>query len=405
VVTFAALGFVDRLGRRAHDAVDLLAARGLARGGLLCVLIEAGQILLPSRHAELADLAVNVGALTLGHVGASALLTRTSTWACGTSRLWPAPGVRRVSLAAWGLLWFGVILFPASLVTLDGWDPRYPLLVGNEITGERAWQGELTYLAFYDRAFAADELSGRLRTPPSKKDGKSARLEAGLVADYDLSKAYRRVIESDGVLEAPAGWLSARLTAADAFSVEAWVRPATLHQTGPARITSVSESPYRRNFTLGQEGGAYHFRVRNGMNGENGTRHELVCHGVTPGVLQQIVATYDRGVSKIFRDGRLMCPALDLREPSVMLGLGAGRISGMVTALVAALSLMLATGVPADWMSLGRLLAVGYAWLLASLIAGFYLSFPPAPSIYVWFGPALVLSWMCLTWRISRVSE
>jgi hypothetical protein len=146
---------------------------------------------------------------------------------------------------------------------------------------------------------------------------------------------------------------------------------------------------------LGQEGSAYHFRVRNQLNGENGTRHELVCRAAAALAAHQLVATYDRGVSTLFRDGRAMC-AVDLREPSVMLRLGGGRISGMVTALIAALSLMLAMAVAGAATSLGWLLAIGYAWLLSAFGAGLLLSFVPAPSLYIWFGPALVLSWMCL---------
>jgi hypothetical protein len=68
----------------------------------------------------------------------------------------------------------------------------------------------------------------------------------------------------------------------------------------------------------------------------------------------------------------------------------------MVTALIAALSLMLAMAVAGAATSLGWLLAIGYAWLLSAFGAGLLLSFVPAPSLYIWFGPALVLSWMCL---------
>jgi hypothetical protein len=200
-----------------------------------------------------------------------------------------------------------------------------------------------------------------------------------------------------------AGQLSAHLASANAFSVEAWFRPTTLAQTGPARITSISGGPFRRNLTLGQEGSTYNFRVRNRLNGENGSKYELVCAGAASLVFQHVVATYDHGVSTMFQDGHVRCPAIDLREPSVMLYLGTGRISGMVTALIAALSLIFAAGMTRNHRSLIRLLLVGYAWLLASLAVSPLLSFRPAPNLYVWFGPALALSWICLAGVLPKV--
>ena len=436
LLTFAVLGVVDRLGRRGFDALDFLAARVFAAGALLCVLIEAGQIFLASRHAELVDLAVNVAGLALGNVAAGVLVR------LAPARPWTAPhalrsrNVRSVYVAVWGLVWSAAILSPARLAALESWDPTYALLVGDEKGGERRWQGELAYLAFYDRTFTADQVSGRLRIPPNTLEGKTARLEAGLVAGYDFTKTDKSVLKPEGMLKDPAlrielpahsrwveeppsalvlgdgpliksagaaGQLSTRLASGNAFSVEAWLRPATLEQTGTARITTISESPFRRNVTLGQEADAYHFRVRNRFNGENGSNHELICAGAAPSAFQQIVATYDRGVSTMFRDGRVMCPAVDLREPSVMLHLGTGRISGMVTALIAAVSLMLVAGPTGELASVGRLLVVGYAWLLASFVAGFFLSFPPASSLIVWFGPALALSSICLTRGASQV--
>jgi VanZ family protein len=435
VLAFVALGLVGWRSRTGHDTRDRSAAAFMARGSFLCILIEVGQLFFASRHAEFVDLLVNVSGLALG-MGAGTVLSHTfsgtSTWPLISSR-----GAGRACLAAWGLVWSAAILSPKTLVALEGWDPAYALLVGDEKSGERAWQGELAYLAFYDRALTSYDMSGPLQMQPSTKDGRIARREAGLVAGYDFSKPHRTIVAPEGALTDPAlrinlpdhpkrgeelralllgdgplvatmggaASLSARLASANAFTIEAWVRPATLQQTGPARIAGISESPYRRNVTLGQEGGAYHFRVRNGFNGENGSRHELVCADAVPLVLHQVVATYERGVSKMFRDGQQICPALDLREPSVMLRLGHGRISAVVTAFLAALSLILAMTMAGAATSLALVLVVGYAWLLLTFAAGLLLSFVPAQSLYIWFGPALVLSWIGLTRRIDGGRE
>ncbi|MCP5120742.1 MAG: PKD domain-containing protein, partial [bacterium] len=42
---------------------------------------------------------------------------------------------------------------------LSNWDPSYPLLVGNERTGDRSWRGEVYLLAIYDRALSGAEIN------------------------------------------------------------------------------------------------------------------------------------------------------------------------------------------------------------------------------------------------------
>ena len=40
---------------------------------------------------------------------------------------------------------------PAPLGGFDNWDPSYPLVFGNECTGDRAWAGQILYAAIYNR--------------------------------------------------------------------------------------------------------------------------------------------------------------------------------------------------------------------------------------------------------------
>ena len=65
------------------------------------------------------------------------------------------------------------------------------------------------------------------------------------------------------------------ITGTDRFSIATWFQPATLDQYGPARIVSFSESPFDRNFTIGQEGESLHFRVRNLFSSRNGIKWDL----------------------------------------------------------------------------------------------------------------------------------
>ena len=40
---------------------------------------------------------------------------------------------------------------------LDTWDHTYPLILGNESTGDRPWLGRLVSVVIYDRALEPDE--------------------------------------------------------------------------------------------------------------------------------------------------------------------------------------------------------------------------------------------------------
>jgi len=70
--------------------------------------------------------------------------------------------------------------------------------------------------------------------------------------------------------EGPAAALADACQAAQAITLEAWVRPASADQDGPARIVTLSASPGERDFTLGQSRTAYIARLRTTVTGANG---------------------------------------------------------------------------------------------------------------------------------------
>lgn len=91
------------------------------------------------------------------------------------------------------------------------------------------------------------------------------------------------------------------------FSVEAWVIPENVTQTGPARIVSYSIDTGRRNFTLGQQVGQYDSRVQTINTGPNGSNPNLRTEDVVSTELTHLVMTYDNlsGGRKIYVDGQL----------------------------------------------------------------------------------------------------
>jgi hypothetical protein len=78
-------------------------------------------------------------------------------------------------------------------------------------------------------------------------------------------------------------------------------------QKGPARILSISKSPYDRNFTLAQKGSNLSFRLRTRVTGKNGDRPEIVIPNVFgDSKYHHIIVTYD---------GRYLLFYLDTLDP------------------------------------------------------------------------------------------
>jgi uncharacterized SAM-binding protein YcdF (DUF218 family) len=103
----------------------------------------------------------------------------------------------------------------------------------------------------------------------------------------------------------PARALPDRLVASDSFTVEVRLTPARTRQVGPARIVGMSDGPFRRNFTLAQEGRDLVFRLRTSETDRNWLKNEAVLGGVfRAGEERHLVATWRSGAVELFVDGR-----------------------------------------------------------------------------------------------------
>jgi len=140
-----------------------------------------------------------------------------------------------------------------------------------------------------------------------KQAGPARRVTGGLVAAYTFDKAEvpgltvrggklgsgRLTFEADGIAESaePPAKLVEACQKSNEITIEAWIAPANTTQNGPARIVSLSADPYKRNFTLGQEGDKYEVRLRTTQAGENGMNPALATRGGVAARLSHIVYT------------------------------------------------------------------------------------------------------------------
>ena len=368
---FLVLGTLDRLAL--SGTRQTIQPRLLSGGLMSCAAIEWGQVYVVNRHAELLDFLFNCAGLAVGHTLAGRLPSIVAS-----RRIHRLAGV--ALLVCWTLFWGGLAYVAREAVSLDGWSLGYPLLIGAERhlpreEEEGEWNGVIQYVALYDRSLNEKEISTLYVAGPAIPKADITRQAAGLLAGYDFTIPGADSIQPAGALAGPdlrmwlpddAQWsstvprglllpisrplsspgpasaLTASIRAAGAFSIEVWCRPSSATQTGPARLAGISNGLYRRNFTLAQESHELHFRVRNGLNGPNGMTHALRVRQVVSAERMHIVATYDSGISRLYRNGTAIGDAANLRQPSVVLGLGTTWRSSVVTAGILLLGYLLA---------------------------------------------------------------
>lgn len=96
------------------------------------------------------------------------------------------------------------------------------------------------------------------------------------------------------------------LRQSNAITIETWFRPASLQQSGPARIVTLSLNGNERNFTLGQEKDKLEARLRTTRTSTNGMPAIASNAGALSGELVHVVYTRDpAGSARLFVDGEL----------------------------------------------------------------------------------------------------
>ncbi|MEZ5218817.1 MAG: LamG-like jellyroll fold domain-containing protein [Ilumatobacteraceae bacterium] len=110
----------------------------------------------------------------------------------------------------------------------------------------------------------------------------------------------------------PATKISDAVKASNAVTIEAWVRPSTLTQSGPARIVSISDSSSTRNLTIGQgestaeTGRRIETRIRTTDQSLNGTPSVVTANTLTSDMQHLVYTRSSNGNVAIYRNGVLV---------------------------------------------------------------------------------------------------
>jgi len=275
---------------------------------------------------------------------------------------------------------------------LEGWNRNYPLLIGNEATGDRPWRGEVLAAEITDAATPVDAMrafaAGDAITLPGSPIG---------VFDFRTGPPYRdasrtlpdlvRLVRRQAIGEETPGdvaWLRSkgpafaiadRVARSNAFTVRVVCVSDDIEQAGPARIITNSRSTGVRNFTLGQQGRNLVVRLRTPQTGANGGRPEIVVPDVfTTGQLHDLLVTYDgasllatvAGSERVHRTS--FNPGSSLALVLTSLQVEADELPYLDAIYVAALLLVPGGLIGSLGWPVARRFALGVAWALVFVV-------------------------------------
>mgnify|MGYP000219588385 CR=1 FL=1 len=286
----------------------------LGAGASLSLAVELTQLFLPDRTSTRIDVLSN----SIGCVLGAGAWFVARLWARSPAHLAGGLAVY-IPLAVWAL----VAVPPGT--TLFVWSASYPLIIGNERSGDRPWRGEVEHL----------QIAGRsLPEASSVGEGLPPELVGALLADYAWSSDGQFVDRSGNLpplvpqpsgegqaspgrlwlmTEEPAAALRNQIAATSEFTILTTVTTADPNQSGPARIISFSNDPNLRNFTLGQDGSDLIFRLRTPVTGDNGVWPQLRVPGVFADTApHSLLLSYADGTLDVYVDGVLSASSLHL---------------------------------------------------------------------------------------------
>lgn len=280
----------------------------------LSLTVEILQVFLPSRSPTYSDILANtVG----GFVGWSAfqiwrvmILGYSAAIIDRVDRSLSVPRLVILLIAYIAIALLFLIPHPPAS-SLMNWETSFPLIIGNERTGDRPWNGKIAQMWISDRAFSPREVQQAFFEPQFIKkladyefSGKgNYRDRAGnlpnLIWKGDRSQSNQPELAAFNAQQwletsEPVTILSQRLRQSSQFSLGVTLATNYSNQTGPARIISISNNPFQRNLTVGQESDDLILRLRTLRIGENGSNPAIALPNIFRDTnWHQIIITYN----------------------------------------------------------------------------------------------------------------
>jgi glycopeptide antibiotics resistance protein len=319
---FAIAGWIARKKQLERSAA-LVAVFGTSLG--LSCMIEVMQFYLPTRFPSWVDVACNTLGGTIGFL---------------LFYIWNQANIS-LACVSYGVLAIAVSVASQRAIALSNWSREFPLVLGNELTGDRPWRGHVFELFIANRAISPVEVEENYRFGNIKRLLGNAliclyRFQRGPEYGDEMGRLPALVWNgpagavSDRASFNGAGWLETaglareltdEIVKTSQFSLGITLASEETEQEGPARIVSVSVDPMRRNFTLGQDADDLIFRLRTPFTGPNGGEPRLrVPNLFSTMETKHVVLTYDGTDLLAYVNGSLKPNRLTLTPGVAALG-------------------------------------------------------------------------------------
>lgn len=301
----------------------------LAASFSLSFLVEALQVFLPSRSSTISDLITNFTGGALGMVCFYLWKRKYFSYTVGFINTKVCFSIQGLTICFIGYMTL-TFLISMSLqnpnnLSFRNWDEAFPLLLGNERSGDRPWKGSISELSISDRAISDDEIKlAFFDKDLANVAGNSLLASYSLIGNGSYSDrtghlpnlvwqgkssaapvAGSVAVNSDRWLSTPtpATALTQRLRQTSQFTLSTIVATADTTQSGPARLVSLSQDVFHRNFTLGQNGTNLDFRLRTPIAGVDGCYPEVVVPDVFADKnFHHLIVTYDGSNLRFYID-------------------------------------------------------------------------------------------------------
>ncbi|MBO1055305.1 MAG: VanZ family protein [Dolichospermum sp. JUN01] len=294
----------------------------------LSLTVEILQMFLPSRSPTPADLINNtiggiVGMICFYIWNSQSFISILSS--VENSKI--KNSLKKIILLFLGyiLLSFLILIPWQNTINLSNWNLSYPLLLGNEATGNKPWRGYISEVHIADKAILEKDILGLFNNKSHLNnienyligsyqfnDQKSYQDRIGNLPEFLSQGQLPNIEDKKGVAlsssywlktETPVKLLSKRIRKTSEFTIITNLATADITQTGPGRIISLSSDILHRNFTLGQQGNKLDLRLRTPITGENGADLKLSIPGIfTNTNFHYIIITYSPGNLKVYID-------------------------------------------------------------------------------------------------------